>query len=76
MKHKTGKGTEEYKSALFKHQSDNGHLKDYDNVEIIAKASNDRKLLLKEMLLINDQKPSLNTQKWSVLFSLIIGNKK
>ena len=36
MEQKTGKGTDEYKSALFKHQRDTGYLINYDNVEIIA----------------------------------------
>ena len=30
MEHKTEKGTQEYKSALFKHQRDTGHLIDYE----------------------------------------------
>ena len=63
---KKGLGTYEYKSALHKPSIDHGHSIDYDNVEILDKASSDKKLLLKEMLYINKQKNSC-------LFSLIIG---
>ncbi len=48
-----GSGTEKYKYALFKHTRSIGHLIDYNNPVIIDKASNDNKLLLKEMLHIN-----------------------
>ena len=71
--HKKGVGTDEYKSALYKHSIDHGHTIDYENVEILGMADSDRKLLLKEMLFINKLKPTLNTQKNSCLFSLIIG---
>ena len=71
--HKKGLGTDDYKSALYKHSIDHGHSIDYDNVEILDKASNDKKLLLKEMLYINKLNPTLNKQKNSCLFSLIIG---
>ena len=71
--HKTGLGTEEYKSALFKHSRSTGHRIDYENVTILDTASSDNKLLLKEMLHINRLKPTLNKQKNSALFSLIIG---
>ena len=72
--HRLGTGTEEYKSALFKHARSTGHRIDYNNPVILDKASNDNKLLLKEMLQINRLKPTLNTQKKSALFNMIIGN--
>ena len=45
--HRLGTGTEEYKSALFKHARSTGHRIDYNNPVILDKASNDNKLLLK-----------------------------
>ena len=70
--HKKGVGQEEYKSALFKHQKQTGHKIDYEGVEVLDSADSDRKLLLKEMLLINLHKPDLNTQVKSELFRLIL----
>ena len=52
-----------------------GHRIDWDNMEILDTARDQRRLLLKEMLHINKLKPELNVQKSSKLFSLIIGNK-
>ena len=75
MNIKKGKGDDENKSSLFKHSVDKNHEIDYDNIEIIDKANNDRKLLFKEMLHINNLKPTLNKQKKSALFSLIIEEK-
>ena len=50
-------------SAIQMHKNDYpDHLIDAMNFEIIDRADNDRKLLLKEMLLINKLKPVLNTQ--------------
>ena len=73
--HKSGTGTGDYKSSLYKHSQDTGHVIDYNNVEILDTASSDHKLLLKEMLYINKLKPTLNKQTKSSLFSLIIGSK-
>jgi len=67
--HKLGSGIEEYKSALFKHTRSTGHKIDYNSPVILDKASNDNKLLLKEMLHINRLKPTLNKQKKSALFN-------
>ena len=72
--HKKGVGSIEYKSAVYKHEADSGHKIEYDNIEVLDNANNDKKLLLKEMLYINKLKPSLNKQRKSALFSLIIGN--
>ncbi len=72
--HKKGTGSEDYESALFKHEKSTGHTIDYDNATILDQASTDKKVLLKEMLYINKLRPNLNTQKKSELFSLIIGN--
>ncbi len=71
--HKLGSGIEEYKSALFKHTRSTGHKIDYNSPVILDKASNHNKLLLKEMLHINRLKPTLNKQKKSALFNMIIG---
>jgi hypothetical protein len=61
--HKHGTGKDEYISSLYKHSTSTGHKIDYENVEILDKASTDNKLLLKEMLHINKLKPTLNKQK-------------
>ena len=74
--HKHGTGKDEYISSLYKHSTSTGHKIDYENVEILDKASTDNKLLLKKMLHINKLKPTLNKQKKSALFTLIIGNNK
>jgi len=63
------------KSALYDHHLQTGHSIDFDNVKILDRASNDRKLKLKEMLHIDNKKPDLNVQTQSYVFSLIIGNK-
>ena len=73
--HRKGKGDDENKSSLFQYSVDKQHNIDYDNIEIIDKANNDRKLKLKEIMHINNFKPTLNKQKQSALFSLIIGKK-
>ena len=39
-----------------------GHIKDASDIEIIDKADNNFKLMIKEMLHINKMKPMLNTQ--------------
>jgi phage pi2 protein 07 len=53
-----------------------GHRIDWDNMEILDKAKDRWRLLLKEMLHINKLKPQLNIQKSSKLFSLIIGTQE
>ena len=73
VEHKKGIGKGDYQSAFFKHALEKGHTIDYEGIEILDKASSDHKLLLKEMLHINKLKPTLNRQKNSSLFSLIIG---
>ena len=72
--HQNGTGKDDYQSALYKHSLETGHVINYTDVEILDSASDDRKLLLKEMLYINKLKPTLNKQVKSSLFSLIIGN--
>ena len=71
--HKNGTGKDDYQSALYKHSVETGHVINYTDVEILDSASDDRKLLLKEMLYINKLEPTLNKQLKSSLFSLIIG---
>ena len=55
---------------FFKHQQLTGHKINYDEVEILDLANSDKKLLLKEMLLINLHKPSVNTRVKSELIHL------
>ncbi len=62
-------------SNVYKHARI-AHRIDWDNMEILDTARDQRRLLLKEMLHINKLKPELNVQKSSKLFSLIIGNKE
>jgi len=62
-------------SSVYKHARI-GHRIDWDNIEILDTARDQRRLLLKEMLHINKLKPQLNIQKSSKLFSLIIGVKE
>ena len=47
------------------------HEFDFENVKILDRASNGKKLKLKEMLYIRKFKPSLNVQKYSQLFTFI-----
>ena len=58
------------------HIKEGGHEIDFDGVKILDRASNDDKLCWKEMLYIRKLKPSLNVQKESQLFTLIIRNTK
>jgi len=53
-----------------------GHTFNFDEFEILDRASNDLKLQYKEMLYIRKLKPSLNTQEKSELFTLVIRNVK
>jgi hypothetical protein len=49
-------------SALLQHHLTTKHTIDYDGVEILDRANTDRKLQIKELLHIDQMKPSLNTQ--------------
>ena len=60
-------------SSVHLHQEQSGHEIDWDSIRIIDKADKELKLLLKEMLHINKQKPNLNVQKKSYVFSMMIG---
>ena len=74
-----GKRKEEHmgdiNSSVCKHAK-SGHRIDWENIEILDKAKDRWRLLLKEMLHINKLKPQLNIQKSSKLFSLIIGTQE
>ena len=58
-----------------KHMTKENHRIDWDDMQVIDTARDDRRLLLKEMLHINNLKPQLNVQKSSKLFSLLIGSQ-
>ena len=62
------------KSHVYQHHIQPGHEIDFDNVEILDRADSERKLEYKEMLYIRKLKPTLNKQKESELFTLIIRN--
>jgi hypothetical protein len=51
------------------------HRIDWDDMQVIDSARDDRMLLLKEMLHINKLKPELNIQRSTKLFSLLIGTR-
>ncbi len=63
-------------SHVYLHQINEKHEIDFDNIKILDRASNDDKLVWKEMLYIRKYNPSLNAQKESQLFTLIIRNTK
>jgi hypothetical protein len=63
-------------SSVYKHMTTENHRIDWDDMKIIDTARDDRRLLLKEMLHINNLKPQLNVQKSSKLFSLLIGSRE
>ena len=63
-------------SHVYEHNILPGHEIDFDNVEILDRADTVKKLELKEMLYIRKLKPTLNKQKESELFTLIIRNVK
>ena len=67
---------EDKKSHVYLHQINENHDFDFENVKILDRASNGKKLELKEMLYIRKFKPSLNVQKDSQLFTFIIRNSK
>ena len=66
--HQTGK-----ESNVYDHMHKYGHKMDWENIKILDQASDDQKLLLKEMLYINKYKPTINIQKQSYVFSMMIG---
>ena len=49
---------------------------DFENIEILDRANNDRKLQYKEMLYIRKLNPTLNRQMNSDLFTFVIRNSK
>ena len=55
--------------------TEENHRIDWDDMQVIDTARDDRRLLFKEMLHINNLKPQLNVQKSSKLFSLLIGSR-
>ena len=63
-------------SSVHQHQLESGHEIDWDGIRIIDRANNEQKLLLKEMLHIDKQKPHLNVQKKSYVFSMMIGKNE
>ena len=61
-------------SHVYQHNILDNHEIDYENVEILDRANTPLKLSYKEMLYIRKLKPTLNVQKDSELFTLIISN--
>ena len=66
----------EKSSIVHKHTQTEKHRIDWDDMQIVDTARDDRRLLLKEMLHINNLKPQLNVEKSSKLFSLLIGSNE
>ena len=64
------------KSAVYDNHIQTRHTIDFDNIKILNRASNDRKLKLKEILHIDSKKPDLNIQTQSYVFSFIIGDRR
>ena len=73
---KPSKNNKKDKSHVYEHHILPDHEIDFDNVEILDRADSVKKLELKEMLYIRKLKPTLNKQKESELFTLIIRNVK
>ena len=73
--HKAGKGEGDDISSAYKHCQEFSHRIDYDNVQILDRSSDYKKILIKEMLYIEKFKPDLNKQLHSQVFSLILGRK-
>ena len=73
LKIRIGEHKKGINSSVHKHMEINGHQIDWENVSILDRASNDQKLLLKEMLHINKLNPSMNIQQQSYVFSMLIG---
>ena len=69
-------GGRDKESHVYQHKINEGHEIDFEGVKILDRASNDDKLGWKEMLYIRKLKPSLNIQKDSQLFTLIIRKSK
>ena len=63
-------------SHVFQHIKEEKHRMDFENIEILDRASNDRKLQYKEMLYIRKLNPTLNRQMNSDLFTFVIRNSK
>ena len=64
------------KSHVHQHMKTEKHRMDFENIEILDRASNDRKLQYKEMLYIRKLNPTLNRQMNSELFTFVIRNSK
>jgi hypothetical protein len=58
----------------FKHSLNKKHKIDFNDVQILDTADTDQKLLMKEMLRKEKQKPDLNKQVKPFSFSILIGN--
>jgi hypothetical protein len=59
-------------SSIGEHIQKTGHSIDHDNIVILDRASNDQKLVWKEMLYIRKLKPTLNIQLNAELHTYII----
>ena len=73
LEHSKGVGSGDNISSCFKHSRMTGHEIDYENIQVIDKADTHKKVMLKKMLHIQKEKPTLNIQKGSSLFTLILG---
>ncbi len=51
-----------YNSAVYNHHLETGHIIGYNNTKILDRADSDRKLQIKELLHIDQKKPTLNIQ--------------
>ena len=49
-------------SAVYNHHLETGHIIDYNSTKILDRADSDRKLQIKELLHIDQKKPTLNIQ--------------
>ena len=63
-------------SHVFQRIKAEKHRMDFENIEILDRASSDRKLQYKEMLYIRKLNPTLNCQMNSELFTFVIRNSK
>lgn len=59
-------------SSILKHAKDTGHQINWDQVEILDRADNDKLLLLKESIYIQNLNPTLNIHTQTASFSLIL----
>ena len=62
-------------SSAYKDCQELSHKIGYDNVQILDRSSDFKKILIKEMLDIENFKPDLNRQLHLQVFSLILGKK-